>query len=135
MNLLNTGVKDYLKNTIFPYIQNYIKKVFKVHSTRSYDFTGVTSCITASLPASEQKVQTIDMMFLVTTQTQTSSLAASAGFCNIASSNKRPIFGEVLINTYSFNQYTTNTIKDFQFMAVVIMHEMFHALGFSSNAF
>jgi hypothetical protein len=64
-----------------------------------------------------------------------SSLAASAGFCYVSTDNKRPILGEVLINTYSFNQYTTNTIKDFQFMAVVIMHEMFHALGFSSNAF
>lgn len=54
-----------------PYIADYLKKVFGVHSTRKYDFSSFTStCFTASLPTSEQTVQEADLVLIITTQTK-----------------------------------------------------------------
>lgn len=100
-------MKDYLKTTVMPYIQTYLKSVFKAHSKRSYDMSSYTGvCYTATLPASEQKVQEADLVILVTTMTKSSSTLAAATFCQLATSNKRPVLGEVLINTETFKYDT-----------------------------
>ena len=47
---------------------------------------------------------------LVTTNTVGTSVAATCAFCNIASSNNRPIVGVMTIYTNYFNSLNVNSI-------------------------
>lgn len=68
LDKLSSGMKDYLKQTVMPYIEDYLKKVFGVHSERSVDLSSFTSaCFTANVPSAERKVHDADLVMLVTT--------------------------------------------------------------------
>lgn len=130
-------MREYLQETVLPYVSNYYRKVIRVHSQRKVDLTiEDTFCITQDIPKSQRKVHhDADMVLLVTTMDQASNTIAAAGFCKVCKSNKRPIVGEVLLNVDTFNRFDPDSDMTFQFMTVTLLHEIMHAMGFSKRSF
>ena len=68
LDKLDTGMKDYVKGTVMPYIEVYLKKVFGVHSERQVDLSSYTdTCISANVPTDDRKVHEADLVLLITT--------------------------------------------------------------------
>ena len=137
---LEENIKTYIKTTIIPYVQTYFQKVMRVHSTRSYDFTGTTSCSDVPVPPEYQRILSTDYVMLITTMNTTSQPdmkggAATCSYCVQSFTNKRPIMGVTTINTDVFKKYSVTSTADFEFMALVLIHEILHGLGWSDTAF
>ena len=73
---------------------------------------------------------------LVTTNTAVGTgVAATCGFCQVASTNSRTVMGVIKIYTDYFNTLNVNSISTFESVAGTLIHETLHCLGFSGSAF
>jgi leishmanolysin len=73
------------------------------------------------------------MVFFVTSENSYTGFLAWSRACKLLSSNGRPVVGQINFNTHSLNPAGGDSTFTSDLMTVV--HEMTHALGFSSSLF
>jgi hypothetical protein len=148
---------DFLKTVLMPYALQWLSWALSVHPVqgnlvlhkqcykyytnpyRCIQYYEPTMCVDAIIPnrhlaeAGGTGVQGADYILYVTTQPTQGNTLAYASACQF-DQNNRPIAGGVNINPNSLNE-ADRWSYEFQYQLNVIIHEIVHALGFSSSLF
>jgi proprotein convertase subtilisin/kexin type 5 len=129
--------KNYIKDELLPpvisLLQSALMIKYPLTSPLKITQTKVCSLDTPAILNVTGANADFFIFFTATTDTS-SSWVASASNCLVTSGIKRPLVAKVLLNTYAIKPVTeASNPRGHEYNMYVLMHEIFHALGFSVN--
>jgi len=135
---LNTAASSsyasYVRNELVPPIISYFESALKVKYPVSGNLKITSSKICERSTPSILKSGVSADFFMYYDIDGSTSFVASAKYCSLASGTKRPIIGRTYINNNKLFVANGNELVHEKNM-YIMMHEMVHALGFSTYTF
>ena len=128
---------NYIQNVLIPPAINLLQAALKVvplskNITIDTDTTCSGEISTPSIYKTEGVAADL-VLFITTSNDASSNYVAAAEFCSLSLENSRPLVGKLNYNLYYFSPTTKDvTIESHVYTTI---HEMTHALGFSSSLF
>jgi len=132
-----TAFKNYVKNDLIPPVVSYFENALKLKAplrTTLKLATSIRSLCGFTVPSVLYRGVTADHFLFFSAQSSSSNWAASSAYCYLSSSNKRPLISSVRINTKYMIASANNPIRH-EKNTYLLMHELTHSFGFSSNLF
>lgn len=120
----------FFKDTIIPAIDSYVRRALKVYSVQGNLLMPYGTCGSEiTVPTEHQTigVANTDIIVYVTSINVTATYLAYAGPCALADGLNNVIAGRMVINL------ATLTVGNFQSVYPVVLHELWHILGFVSG--
>jgi len=129
----SSSMRNYVQNQLIPPIMSYFSGMLKVKYPVSGNLKISSSSICGySTPSVLRSGVNADWIYIVTTDSS-SNYVASTTTCSLASGSRRPLVGKTTIST----RYLTPTtdVLSHERQMICIMHEVVHALGFSTSLY
>jgi leishmanolysin len=130
---------DYIKNELIPPIISLLQAALKIKYPLSTPLkaTPKTLCSIPTPSILTTTGVTADYAILLTSDNTTgTSWVASASSCLVSSGVKRPLISRLTLNSAAIKPVTAESNPlGHEYNMYVLMHEIFHGLGFSQNFF
>ncbi|KAL4454178.1 hypothetical protein ABPG74_012135 [Tetrahymena malaccensis] len=139
LDTLQLGITDKQKayiQKISKIAAQFVTKLIKVKPLMGNNIYGSSlRCIDIAVPSNDQKtgVENSDLNLYIIYFNSGSSALANAASCFINPAYQRPTFGRVSFNIGYLTNTNPNSFK-FQLDLQVLLHEIIHVLGFSSDS-
>jgi leishmanolysin len=135
LNSASSSWSSYIRNELAPPVIDYFQSALKVKYALTSNLKTTSSRICEqSIPSILKSPGVPADFFMYYAINSASGYVASATYCSSASGTRRPIIGRTNINNGRMSLPNGNVLAHEKNM-YVIMHEMVHALGFSTYVF
>jgi len=131
----SSSYASYIINDLIPPVVDYYKAALKVKYPVSGNLKVSSSSICErSTPSILKNGVAADFFVYIDTDTESGTQIASTKYCYLASGTRRPLVGRIMINRNMLPNANGDVLLHEKNM-YVMMHEMMHGLGFSSNTY